>query len=396
MPLDTNASDAGRRRRIVYILLCCGVLAAVGVGYRVWSVGPDTAQAARKSSRQAVPVSVSAAMRQDVPIYLTGLGTVQALYTVAIHTQVDGKLQDVFFKEGQRVNKGDVLAKIDPRLYQAALDQATARKAMDEATLIAAEKDLDRFQTLVRKNAETQQNLDLQQSKVDQTKASIAADQAAIETAQTNLDYTNIVAPTAGRMGVRMVDPGNIVHASDPGAIAVLTQTQPAAVLFTLPAQTLDDVRDAAARGPVEIAAFDRDNVRLLSTGTLSTIDNLIDQATATYRLKATFANKDEKLWPGEFVNARLLLIIRKDATVIPPLAVQRGPKGLFTWVVKADNTVEPRPIKTGITTGNSTIVISGLDVGERVVTDGQYKLQTGAAVTINELRPGTKQGNQT
>ena len=395
--MDTTASGASRRRRRILLLAaCCVVLAAAGVAYRVWSGSADTAQAARKPARQAVPVSVSAAARQDVPIYLTGLGTVQALYTVAIHSQVDGKLQDVFFKEGKRVNKGDVLAKIDPRLYQAALDQAKARKAMDAATLIAAQKDLERFRTLVRKNAETQQNLDQQQSKVDQSKASIDADQAAIETAQTNLDYTNIVAPTAGRMGVRMVDPGNIVHASDSGAIAILTQTQPTAVLFTLPAQTLDDVRDAAARGTVEIAAFDRDNVRLLSTGTLSTIDNLIDQTTATYRLKATFANEDEKLWPGEFVNARLLLTVRKDAVVIPPLAVQRGPKGLFTWVVKADKTVEPRPIKTSTTSGDRTIVVSGLQVGERVVTDGQYKLQTGASVVVVEPRTAAKQGNQT
>ena len=397
MPLDTNASDAGRRRRrIVLIVVCCAIVAAVGVGYRAWSGGPDTAQAAHKSPRQAVPVSVSAATLQDVPIYLTGLGTVQALYTVAIHAQVDGKLQEVFFKEGQRVNKGDVLAKIDPRLYQAALDQAKARKAMDEATLVAAEKDLERFRTLVRKNAETQQHLDLQQSKVDQTKASIAADRAAIETAQTNLDYTNIVASTAGRMGVRMVDPGNIVHANDSGAIAVLTQTQPAAVLFTLPAQTLDDVRASTARGTHHDAAFDRDNVRLLSEGQLSTIDNLIDQTTASYRLKATFANNDEKLWPGEFVNARLLLEIRKNVVVIPSLAVQRGPNGLFAWVVKTDNTVEALPIKTGTTTGNRTIVISGLQVGQRVVTDGQYKLQKGASVVVVDPRGTAKQGDQT
>ena len=395
--METNASEAGRRRRrIALVAVFCAVLAASGVGYKLWSGGPDTAHAARKSSRQPVPVSVSAASRQDVPIYLTGLGTVQALYTVAIHAQVDGKLQNVFFKEGQRVEKGEVLAKIDPRLYQAALDQAKARKAMDEATLVAAQKDLERFRALVRKNAETQQNLDLQQSKVDQSKASIAADQAAIETAQTNLDYTNIVAPTAGRMGVRMIDPGNIVHANDTAAIAVLTQTQPAAVLFTLPAHTLDDVRASAARGAVEVAAFDRDNSRRLSQGTLSTIDNLIDQSTATYRLKAMFANSDEKLWPGEFVNARLRLEVRKDAVVIPALAVQRGPNGLFAWVVKADNTVEARPIKTGTTTGDRTIVTSGLQVGERVVTDGQYKLQKGASVIVVEPRTAAKQGNQT
>ncbi len=197
-------------------------------------------------------------------------------------------------------------------------------------------------------------------------------------------------------MGVRMVDPGNIVHASDTGAIAVLTQTQPAAVLFTLPARTLDDVRASTARGAVEVTAFDRNNVRSLSQGTLSTIDNLIDQTTATYRLKATFANNDEKLWPGEFVNARLLLEVRKDVVVIPPLAVQRGPNGLFAWVVKANNTVEARPIKTSTTTGDRTIVVSGLEVGERVVTDGQYKLQKGASVTVVEPRAAGKQGNDT
>jgi multidrug efflux system membrane fusion protein len=330
-----------------------------------------------------VPVSIATASRQDVPLYLTGLGTVQALFTVGIHAQVDGKLQDVSFKEGQRVKKGDVLAKIDPRLYQAALDQAKAHKAMDEAALVAAEKDLARFQTLVLRNAETQQNLDLQQAKVDQTKASIDADVAAIETAQTNLDYTDIVATTDGRIGVRMVDPGNIVHASDQGAIAILTQTEPTNVVFTLPAQTLDDVRDAVGRGDVEVAAYDRNNVSLLSSGTLATIDNLIDQTTGTYRLKAVFKNEDEKLWPGEFVNARLLLGTRKDAIVIPPTAVQRGPHGLFAWVVKQDNTVEPRPIQTGTTTGERTIVTSGIQDGDRVVTDGQYKLQTNAPVTI-------------
>jgi multidrug efflux system membrane fusion protein len=235
----------------------------------------------------------------------------------------------------------------------------------------------------VLKNAETQQNVDLQQSKVDQTKASIAADDAAIETAQTNLDYTNIAAPNDGRMGVRMVDPGNILHASDQGAIAILTQTEPITVTFTLPAQNLDDVRDAMARGTVEVAAYDRNNTRLLSTGTLTTIDNLIDPTTATFRLKATFKNADEKLWPGEFVNARLLVDTRKDVVVIPPLAVQRGPHGLFAWVVKADNTVEPRPIETSATTGDRTIVVSGVSDGDRVVTDGQYKLQTNAPVTI-------------
>jgi membrane fusion protein, multidrug efflux system len=388
VPLETDRSDASRQRRRIALIAAFGAaLVVAGLGYWDWSTSLKAANASRDRNHEAVPVTVATASRRDVPIYLTGLGTVQALFTVSIHAQVDGKLQDVFFKEGQRVKKGAMLAKIDPRLYQAALDQAKARKAMDEAALIAAQKDLVRFQTLVQKDAETQQNLDLQQAKVDQAKASIDADIAAIETAQTNLDYTDIVAPSDGRMGVRMVDPGNIVHSSDPGAIAVLTQTQPTAVLFTLPAQTLDDVRAAMARGTVEVAAFDRNNVRLLSSGTLSTIDNLIDQTTATYRLKAMFDNDDEKLWPGEFVNARLLLEIRKDVVVIPPLAVQRGPKGLFAWVVNGQNKVEPRPIAVGATTGDHTIVTSGVDDGEKVVTDGQYKLQTGASVTISNPR---------
>jgi multidrug efflux system membrane fusion protein len=394
MPVETDPINAGRKRhRMAWGAAICVAIAIAGFSYWNWSEGSSSTRAAKKSGQGAVPVSIATASRQDVPIYLTGLGTVQALFTVAIHTQVDGKLQDVFFKEGQRVTKGDVLAKIDPRLYQAALDQAKARRAMDEAALIAAQKDLVRFQTLVLRKAETQQNLDLQQSKVDQSKSSIDADAAAIETAQTNLDYTDIVAPSDGRVGVRLVDPGNIVHASDQTAIAILTQTQPTAVLFTLPAQTLDDVRDAVALGPVQVAAYDRDNVRLLSTGTLATIDNLIDQSTATYRLKAMFANADERLWPGEFVNARLLLQVRKDVVVIPSVAVQRGPNGLFTWVVKSDNTVEPRPIKTATASDNTAIILSGVNDGERVVTDGQYKLQTNAPVSIVNPRAAAAQG---
>ena len=381
--METSPSSAGRKsRRSLFFFGFLAILAASGAAYWYWTQGPDPAHAARPS-RPAVPVSIATASRQDVPVYLIGLGTVQALFTVAIHAQVDGKLQDVFFKEGQRVKKGDVLAKIDPRLYQAALDQAKAHKAQDEAALIAALKDLERFKALVAKHFETEQNVDQQQAKVDQTKAAIEADAAAIATAQTNLDYTDIVATGDGRMGVRMVDPGNIVHASDQAAIAMLTQTEPTAVVFTLPAQTIDTVRQAMARGPVEVAAFDRDNKVLLSTGTLATIDNMIDQTTATYRLKAMFKNEDEKLWPGEFVNARVLLGTEKEAVVVPPTAIQRGPNGLFAWVVKSNNTVEPRPITTGTTTGDRTIVTSGLSDGDRVVTDGQYKLQTNAPVTI-------------
>jgi membrane fusion protein, multidrug efflux system len=328
-------------------------------------------------------VSVAAVARQDIPIYLSGLGTVQASFTVGIHSQVDGKLQDVLFTEGQHVKKGDLLAKIDPRLFQAALDQAKAKKAQDEALLVAADKDLARFKGLALKFVESQQNVDRQQGMVDQLKASIVADEAMIETAQTNLDYTNVTAPSDGRMGVRLVDPGNIVHASDQGSIATLTLTQPSAVMFTLPARALDNVRDAMARGPVEVVAYDQDNARALSTGKLLLVDNIIDQTTATIRLKAMFPNEDERLWPGEFVNARVLLDTRSNVLVIPPTAVQRGPQGLFTWVITENDTAEPRPIEVGPATKDLTVITSGLTEGERVVTGGQYKLKRGVAVTI-------------
>ncbi|HEY2134372.1 MAG TPA: efflux RND transporter periplasmic adaptor subunit [Xanthobacteraceae bacterium] len=371
-------------------LVLIAVLAIAGGGAASWYLlqGPEPVSAARPAARAAVPVSVAAAARRDMPIYLNGLGTVQALYTIGIHSQVDGKLTDVLFTEGQHVKKDDVLAKIDPRLYQAALDQAKARRAQDAAQLGAAQKDLERTKTLVLRSFETQQNVDQQQAKVDQFKASLAADDAAIETAQTQLDYTTILAPSDGRIGVRQVDPGNLVRASDPGSIAQLTRTKPIAVMFTLPARALDDVRDAMARGTVEVTAFDQDNRRALSTGTLLLIDNQIDQATATIRLKALFANDDEKLWPGEFVNARLLIETRSNALTVPSTAVQRGPQGLFAWVVNDKNIASTRNIELGATTGNQTIVVSGLSDGDRVVTDGHYKLQQNVPVTITAPAP--------
>ena len=373
---------ASRRLRIGTVLTCLAIV-ATGAAYWYWTQGPSPARAARPSARADVPVSIAIVSRQDVPIYLTGLGTVQASFTVGIHSQVDGKLQEVLFTEGQHVKKGDILAKIDPRLFQAALDQASAKKAQDQAQLTSAEKDLARSKTLVLSNITSQQIVDQQQAKVDQLKAAIAADEAMIQTAQTQLEYTTITAPSDGRMGVRLVDPGNIVHANDQGSLATLVLTQPTAVMFTLPARYLDDVRDAMARGPVEVTAYDQDNRRALATGKLLLVDNVIDQATATIRLKAMFPNEDEKLWPGEFVNAHVLLDTRGNAVVVPSAAVQRGPQGLFVWTVTAKNLAEPRPIEVGPTYEGLTVVASGLSGGERIVTDGQYKLQRDAPVTV-------------
>lgn len=289
----------------------------------------------------------------------------------------------VLFVEGQHVKKGDVLAKIDPQLYQAALDLAAARKMQDEANLISAEKDLTRARTLAVRSFETQQVVDQTLAKVDAYKASIKADDAAIETAQTNFNYTSIVAPSDGRMGVRQIDPGNIVHASDASPIVTLTLTTPAAVLFTLSARSLSEVRDAMARGAVEVVALSQDNHQVLSKGTLLLIDNIVDQSSATMRLKAMFDNEDEQLWPGDFVNARLLLEDRHDALTVPSTAIQRGPDGIFAWVVADNDTVQVRKIVTGPTTGDQTVITSGLAEGERVVVDGQYKLQQDVKVQV-------------
>jgi membrane fusion protein, multidrug efflux system len=384
MPVSASRGErASIHRR--FPLIAASLLVVMGAAALYWYLTPgtDSAGAPRRSARPPVRVSVAVAARQDVPVYATGLGTVQASFTVGIHSQVEGIMQEVLFTEGQHVKKGDVLARIDPRLFQAALDQAKAKRMQDLALLGSAEKDLGRSKTLVVQNVATQQLVDQQQARVDQLKASIAADEAAIETAQTQVDYTSIRSPSDGRIGVRLVDPGNLVHAADARSIATVVLTQPAAVMFTLPMQVLDDLRDAMARGPVEVTAFDQNNRRLLSTGMLLLIDNIIDQATATLRLKAMFANTDERLWPGEFVNARVLLETRKNVIAVPSTVVQRGAKGLFAWVVGDDDKAVPRKIELGPVSGDLTVITSGINDGDRVVRDGQYKLQVDAPVAI-------------
>ncbi|HVY98157.1 MAG TPA: efflux RND transporter periplasmic adaptor subunit [Dongiaceae bacterium] len=329
----------------------------------------------------AVPVDVGAAAVQDIPIYLTGLGTVQALNTVTVTPRVDGQLQKVDFTEGQEVKAGDVLAEIDPRPFQAALDQAIAKKAQDVAELQNAQLDLKRFQDLDQKGFATRQQLDTQRALVNQTQAMIQGDQAAIDNARTQLSYTTIKAPLDGRTGFRLVDQGNNVHAADTTGIVVITQLHPIAAIFTLPEENLLAVTRALAQGPVQVTALASDGKTVLDRGKLALADNEIDQATGTARFKAEFPNAQSTLWPGEFVNVRLLLETRHNALTIPSAAVERGSDGLFAYVVKPDQTVEARPIQVAVNNGQVAVLDGGVKPGEAVVTGGQYRLQPGAAV---------------
>jgi membrane fusion protein, multidrug efflux system len=379
----SEAGKGRKGRRVLPWVVALAVVAVVGVAVSRLTK-PRAAHAAPPPS---VPVIAAAAGQRDVPIYYDALGTVMALNTVSIRAQVNGQIVSIDFRQGQDVKKGDVLAKIDPASFQAALDQAVAKKGQDQATLVDAQKDLVRFKTLVMRNAETQQNVDSQQAKVDQTKAMIDADQGAIEAAQTQLNYTTITAPIDGVVGFRQVDIGNIIHTTDTNPLTVLTQIKPCVAIFTLPQDDLGPVREAMLKGSVDVLAFDQDNKAQLAKGHLLLIDNQIDQSTSTIRLKAEFPNQDERLWPGEFVHIHILITTRKDAVTVPPVAVQRGPDGLYVWVIKSDNTVQQRPIDAQTVDDKTTIVSKGLAVGERIVVDGQSRLDDGVHVNIRPAR---------
>ncbi|MDR6953112.1 multidrug efflux system membrane fusion protein [Ancylobacter sp. 3268] len=372
-----------RRGRLAVPLLLGGAL-ALGCGAYAWR--ESRAQAAQPpvaaAKAPAIRVHVAAVERRDVPVVLGGLGSVQASQTVNIHARVDGTLQSVNFTEGQNVKAGDVLARLDPRLAQASLDQARAARAKDEAQLKGAEADLARYAQLVQKDYASRQSVDQQQATVDGLKASIVADDAAIETAQANLDYTTVVAPVDGRMGIRQLDAGNIVHSGDATPIAVLTTLKPISVVFALPEKDLDAVQQAAARGPVAAVAT-RDDGTVLGSGTLAVLDNQIDAGTATLKLKAVFPNEDERLWPGAFVHVNLAVDTVKNALTVPVAAVQRGPDGLFAWVLGAGDAATVRPIETGRVAGGVTVVTRGLDDGDRVILDGQYRLRPNAKVAV-------------
>jgi membrane fusion protein, multidrug efflux system len=354
------------------------------------------AAASRGAGMQAVPVSVISAQTRDMPVYLPGLGSVTAYYTDSVKSRVDGQLMQVNFKEGQSVKQGELLAVIDPRPYQVALEQAQATLFKDQASLRDAKLNYVRYKGLLEDSgAMSQQQVDTQLATADQLDGTVRTDQAAIENAKLNLLYCHITAPVSGRVGLRLVDPGNIVHATDTNPILVITQLQPIAVIFTLPEDNLPTVAQHMRGNTLQAEAYSRDNQTKLATGKLLTIDNQIDQTTGTDRLKAVFDNKDNALWPNQFVNIRLLLEVRKNSTVIPAAAVQRGPQGSYVFVVKPDKTVEVRPVTIALTQDNASAVGSGLSAGELVVTDGQDKLQAGTKVEIPTNNPSAKPATQ-
>ena len=363
-------------------LLGGSALALLAIAWRTLIYKP--ADAATRTSPPAIAVDTAAANHTDVPIYLQGLGTVQAFYTVTVTARVDGELQKIGFIEGQEVHKGDLLAQIDPRPNQAAYEQAVATKAKDAAMLENAKRDVVRYALLQPQELASKQTVDTAQALLNQLKAQVQVDQALIDNARTQLDYTRITSPINGRTGIRLIDPGNIVHAAGTTGIVVVTQVQPISVIFTLPAENLSAIGAALAAGPVKVTTLSRDGKTELDEGTLTLIDNQIDQTTATARLKAIFANTHNTLWPGQYVNARVLVRTDRNALTLPTSAVQLGPNGPFTYVIKSDSTVEVRPLTLGDESGGMTVIQSGIALNERVVTSNQYRLQSGVHVRDN------------
>jgi multidrug efflux system membrane fusion protein len=347
--------------------------------------GAATARGKRGGQRAdtPVPVLVAAAKKDDVPVYFDGVGTSRALNTVTVRAQIDGKLMSVNFKEGQDVDQDFVLADIDPTIYRAQLDQAVAKKAMDEALLGNARLDFERYVKLTATNSATRQQHDTQKALVAQLEAQVQADQGAIENAKAILSYTRIIAPIAGRTGLRLVDAGNIVHAADTTGVVVITQIKPIAIIFTLPQQQLAKVNRMFAQGALSVQALGDDNRSVVDRGKLVVVDNQVDQTTGTVKLKAEFPNERLQLWPGQFVNVKLLVDTLKDAIVVPTAAVQRGPNGTFVYIAKDDDTVSVRPVTVSQQDDAEAVLVSGATEGERVVTTGFAQLNDGTRISI-------------
>jgi membrane fusion protein, multidrug efflux system len=378
-----NGGGAPRRHWWVWVVVILLIVGGI-VFYRAHS-SSEAASKSKDSSNQTVSVGVTAAQQRDVPYYLTGLGSVTAYNTVTVHTRVDGQIMQVFFKEGQFVRAGDVLIQIDPRPYQVALDQAQGQLAKDFASQNDAKVDLSRYQTLWQEGVVARQQLDTQQATVGQFDGAIQSDKAQIDSARLNLTYCRITSPINGRIGLRLVDQGNIVHAADANGMLVITQVQPITVVFTLPEDNLPQVVAQMKKGQLAVQVYSRDDNTKIADGKLLTIDNQIDQTTGTVKLKSEFDNHDNSLWPNQFVNIRLFLSVRKNAIVIPSAVIQVGAQGAFAYVIGSDNKAEVRPIQVDLNEGNISVIRQGLKAGEQVVVDGADKLQSGVAVTTHQ-----------
>jgi membrane fusion protein, multidrug efflux system len=376
-------------RRFRPWLIALGVIVLLGVVAYVMRVGSGNAQsktagAPGQPARAPVPVIATPARTSDMAVYLTGLGSVTPLNTVTVHTRVDGELIKVPFKEGQRVNAGDLLAEIDPRPFQAQLTQAQGNLLRDEALLRNARVDLERYRTLVAEDSIPKQQLDTQVELVHQYEGVVETDRGQIENVKLQLVYCRITAPLSGRLGLRLVDPGNIVHATDQNGLVVITQLQPIAVVFTIPEDSLPPVLAKLNAGvKLEVDAWDREQKQRLATGTLLTVDNQIDPTTGTVRLKAIFPNEDGRLFPSQFVNAHLRLDVKRGATVVPSAAIQQSAQGPFVYVVKPDHSVTVRPVKVGVTEGETAAIDTGLSPAETVVIDGADRLREGSMVAL-------------
>ena len=380
-------------KKIVLALLGLVVIALVVR----WTVGREKRSAAAPTEQSAESRAVAAALApattRDVPVYLEGLGNATPLATVTVKSQVDGRLDQILFQEGQHIKKGDLLAQVDPRPFLIQLHQAEAALTRDRAQLANAKLNLDRYVKLREQSLVAQQQVDDQRAMADQNEASVKADEAQIENAKLQLDYARIRSPIDGVTGVRLVDQGNIVHAADTIGIVVVTQLDPMTVLFTLPQDDLDRVAKAMSTAKVPVDAYSRDGATKLSTGELLVIDNQVNQATATVRLKAAFPNPDNALWPNEFVKVRLLIETQRGVTVVPAAAVQRGPQGTFLYVVGADQTAAVRPIEVGTVDSQVAIVTKGVSPGEQVVVEGQSQLRPGSKVQARPPQGGAPAG---
>ncbi|HEY0329787.1 MAG TPA: efflux RND transporter periplasmic adaptor subunit [Rhodopseudomonas sp.] len=380
------AAPPRKRRRLLSLIITALILC--GLGYVAWYSFQQKQAANRVRPDLAVPVLAATPRVQDVPVYLDGVGSVRALNNVTVRAQVDGKLVSINFKEGQDVKQGDVLAEIDPAIYQAQYDQTVAKKAQDEAQLANARIDLTRYQQLAASNAGSKQQADTQRATVAQLEALVRSDQAAIDNAAATLSYTKVIAPLSGRAGLRQVDQGNIIHASDTTGLVVITQLQPIAVQFSLPQQQIVRVNAASGKGPLNVDVFGNDGVTVVDNGMLRGIDNQVDSTTGTVKLKAEFPNASFQLWPGQFVNVRLKVETLPQALVIPSSAVQRGPAGTFSYVIGDGDIVSARPVSVTQQNETDAVIAKGLSAGERVVTTGFANLSDGAKVSVGNSDP--------